>query len=250
MAKYGWIPDRPDQRDMKMALAPRVLTASLPPHVDFRVYGPAIYDQGDLGSCTANAIAGALQFDQIKQGEKSFQPSRLFIYYNERSMEGTIGSDAGAMIRDGIKSVNAIGACPEYMWPYDVAKFAQRPLARCYQNAKLGQSVRYQAVAQSIDQFRAVLATKTPIVFGFTVYESFESADVSRTGEVPMPGPHEYTLGGHAVEAYGYDDATRRFICRNSWGTNWGDKGYFTIPYEYLTDPNLADDFWVINQVK
>jgi len=248
--RYGWIPDLPDHRDLVLPRASHALTAALPTHKDLSPYGPAIWDQGDLGSCTANAIARALQFDQIKQGEKSFLPSRLFIYYNERVVEGTVRSDAGAQIRDGIKSVAKLGACPEWMWPYDVAKFAVKPSARCYASAPQGAAIRYQTVAQDVGQMRAVLAGNNVIVVGFTVYESFESDRVASTGIVAMPAPHEAVVGGHAVTVVGYDDATRRFKCANSWGTSWGQQGYFTIPYEYLTDPNLADDFWVVQQVK
>jgi C1A family cysteine protease len=247
--RYGWVPDRPDRRDLKLSHVSSLVTASLPPHVDFSDYGPVIYDQGELGSCTANAIGAAIQYDQIKQKEKSFQPSRLFIYYNERAMEGTVHSDSGAAIRDGIKSVNRIGVCPEWMWPYDLTRFDVKPQQRCYTNAPLGRALRYQAVTQDVAQLRAALASKTPVVFGFTVYRSFESDEVAATGVLNMPGRHESVVGGHAVMLVGYDDATRRFKVRNSWGEGWGQRGYFTMPYDYVTHPDLADDFWVINQV-
>jgi len=248
--RYGWIPDCPDHRDLKMAHAPTVLTASLPRRVDLRNYGPVIYDQGELGSCTANAIAAAVQFAQIKQKRKVFRPSRLFIYYNERVVEGTVQSDAGAMIRDGIRSVARQGVCPEYEWPYDTSMFAVRPPNKAYVSALLEQSVRYQRVAQQVDQIRAVIASKTPVIFGFAVYESFELADVAETGVMDMPSSGERRVGGHAVLLVGYDDASRRWIVRNSWGTDWGQAGYFTMPYAYLTDPNYSDDLWAISQVE
>lgn len=244
------MPDRPDHRDLKMAHAPAVLTAALPARVDLRPWGPVIYDQLDVGSCTANGIARAMQLAQIKQKRKVFRPSRLFIYYNERVMEGTVESDGGAEIRDGIKSVNRLGVCPETTWPYDPARFAVRPPAEAYREAKLEQAVRYQRVPQRASQIRAVIAGKTPVVFGFTVYESFESDQVAETGVVRMPGHRESARGGHCMVAVGYDDASRRFICANSWGEGWGDKGYCTLPYEYLTDQDLADDFWAITQVE
>jgi len=245
---YGWIPDLPDARDHVYQLPKKV--GAVPASVDLRANCPAVYDQGDLGSCTANAIGAALEFDQIKQKISYSVPSRLFIYYNERALEGTIDSDSGAQIRDGIKSVASQGACPETMWPYVETAFANRPAAQCYKYAKLHPAVSYARVAQDAAQMKAVLASGFPIVLGITVYESFESENVAKTGIVPMPAQSEATLGGHAVMAVGYDDAQQRFLVRNSWGTDWGMGGYFTIPYAYLTSSDLADDFWVVRVVK
>src|SRR6266436_2634478 len=130
--RYGWIPDIPDQRDYLYAAPPAFLRA-LPPRVDLRKQCPPVYDQGQLGSCTANAIGGAIEFDQMKEKlPQIFIPSRLFIYYNERVIEGTVNTDAGAMLRDGIKTVAKQGACPEPMWPYLIARFKTRPSAACY----------------------------------------------------------------------------------------------------------------------
>lgn len=246
---YGWVPDLPDHRDFLFA-APVETIAALPTSVDLRPNCPPVYDQGQLGSCTANAIGGALQFEQVKQGLRNFIPSRLFIYYNERVIEGTVGTDSGAQIRDGVKSVGSIGACPETDWPYDIAQFAQKPpQVPAYRDAPLGKALLYHRVPQVLSQMKGCLASGYPFVFGFTVYESFESNDVAQTGVAPMPAPGERVLGGHAVVAVGYEDKTQRFTARNSWGGNWGMQGYFTIPYAYLTDSNLADDFWTIRLV-
>jgi C1A family cysteine protease len=248
--RYGWIHDLPDQRDLFYAAPPTQLLA-LPPSVDLRPQCPPIVDQGQLGSCTANAIGGAFQFGAMKQGlADAFAPSRLFIYYNERKMEGTVDSDSGAMIRDGIKSVAQQGVCPETMWPYDIAKFKRPPSAKCYREALKHQVTLYQRVMRTPSQMKGCLAAGFPFVYGFTVYESFESQDVARTGHVPMPAQNEQVLGGHAVLAVGYDDANQWFIVRNSWGTGWGMNGYFTMPYAYLTDPGLSDDFWTIRLVE
>ena len=225
--------------------------ATLPSKVDLRANCPAVYDQGQLGSCTGNAIAGAIQFDRMKQNlTPDFVPSRLFIYYNERVMEHTVSTDSGAMIRDGIKSVANYGVCPEVSdWPYDINKFAQKPPIKAFSDAKLHKAVSYSRLINNIAQLKGCLASGYPFVFGFSVYESFESPEVARTGIVPMPQPTEKQVGGHAVMAVGYDDAEQRFIVRNSWNEGWGMEGYFTIPYAYLTDNNLADDFWTIRIV-
>ena len=222
-----------------------------PPSVDLRAGCPAVYDQGDLGSCTANAIGAAIEFDQRKQKmTAAATPSRLFIYYNERVLEGSVDSDSGAQIRDGIKTVAAQGACPETMWPYVESSFATCPTPPCYAFAKLHPAVQYARVPQDAGHLKTCLAAGFPFVFGFTVYESFESADVAKSGIVPMPGTAETALGGHAVMAVGYNDASERFLVRNSWGIDWGVGGHFTIPYAYLSDSNLADDFWVIRVVR
>jgi C1A family cysteine protease len=249
IAGYGWIPDLPDQRDHLYAAPPPVVSA-LPPSIDLRPDCPPVYDQGQLGSCTANAIGGAIEFDQMKQKLADvFVPSRLFIYYNERSIEGTVASDSGAQIRDGIKSVSAQGACHETLWPYDIAKFADQPPPNCYDDGAKNKAVTYQRLVQNPTQLKGCLASGYPFVFGFTVYESFESQEVAKTGHASMPGSGEKTLGGHAVMAVGYDDSSQWFIVRNSWNTTWGMAGYFTLPYAYLTQQELSSDFWTIRLV-
>jgi C1A family cysteine protease len=245
---YGWVPDRPDQRD-HLYSAPLMELKVIPPKVDLTPQCPPVYDQGQLGSCTANAIAGAIEFDLMKEKKPDFPPSRLFIYYNERVIEHTVNSDSGAMIRDGIKSVAKQGDAPETEWPYDITKFTVKPPANVYNDAKKHTAVQYQSVTQDLTQMRGCLASGYPFVLGFTVYQSFESQEVAQTGVVPMPSSNEQTVGGHAVLAVGYDDSQQRFIVRNSWGADWGMKGYFTMPYAYLTQSNLSDDFWTIRLV-
>lgn len=250
VSRYGWVPDLPDQRDHLYA-APAATLSVLPPSVDLRTQCPPVYDQGQLGSCTANAIGAAIQFDQLKQGATSCVPSRLFIYYNERVMEHTVNSDSGAQIRDGIKSVAKLGACRELpTWPYDITKFAQQPPPPAYEEGLLNQVLQYQRLTHIVNQMKGCLASGYPFVFGFTVYESFESDDVAKTGVLQMPGSKEQVVGGHAVLAVGYSDASQRFIVRNSWGPDWGQQGYFTMPYAYLSNSDLADDFWTIRLVE
>ena len=246
--RYGWIPDLPDHRDRLFTAAAGI---TLPPRVDLRDGCPPVYDQGELGSCTAHAIAGAVEFAMRRQQLRdAFTPSRLFIYYNERVIEGTVDEDAGAMLRDGIKSVARLGAPHERLWPYEIARFRTRPTPPVYRDGLFHQALLYRRVVQTLDQLKSCLAAGFPFVFGFAVYESFESEAVRRTGRVPMPAAHEALLGGHAVAAVGYDDARSAFLVRNSWGARWGDGGYCTMPYAYLADPNLSDDFWVITLVE
>ncbi len=246
---YGWVRDLPDARDYLYAAPLYRFPGGLPRSVDLRSECPAVYDQGQLGSCTGNGIAGAIEFDQRKQGNKEFTPSRLFIYYNERVIEGTVSQDSGAQVRDGIKSVATLGAPPETDWAYNIGEFAQKPPAEAYLDAKLDLVSSYSRVAQSLTQMQGCLAEGYPFVFGFTVYESFEGQQVADTGLVPMPSHGEKVVGGHCVVAVGYDDSQRHFIIRNSWGAGWGIKGYCYMPYEYLLSPHLASDFWTIRSV-
>lgn len=249
IARYGWIPDLPDQRDHLFAAPPEVLS-TLPPSVDLTPGCPQVYDQGQLGSCTGNGVAGAIEYDRMKQKLPDvFTPSRLFIYYNERVMEGTVGTDSGAMIRDGIKSVNQQGAPNENLWPYDITQFTVKPSAEAYADGQKHVAVSYQRVVNTLTQMKGCLAAGYPFVFGFSVYASFESAQVAQSGHAPMPASSEQLLGGHCVLAVGYDDANQWWICRNSWGTGWGMNGYFTLPYAYLTQSNLSSDFWTIRVV-
>jgi C1A family cysteine protease len=245
---YGWVHELPDARDYLYAAPLFRFPKGLPTAVDLRPECPPIYDQGDLGSCTANGIAAAIEFDQRKQHSKEFIPSRLFIYYNERAMEGTVNQDSGAQIRDGIKAVAKLGAPPETEWPYDITKFTQKPPHLAYVDGLKDIVTSYSRIPQILQQMQGCLASGYPFVFGFTVYESFESEQVASTGIVPMPASHEKVVGGHCVVAVGYDDHKRQFIIRNSWGPKWGLKGYCMMPYEYLVRP-LSSDFWTIRSV-
>jgi C1A family cysteine protease len=258
----GWVPDRPDHRDLYYS-APLQHLRRLPASVDLRPqFAFAPYDQGRIGSCTANAIAAAFEFGLRKQELKDFMPSRLFIYYNERAMEGRVHFDSGAMIRDGIKSLNKLGVCPEDQWQYDDtppanenepwpadARAGKKPTPDCYKDALTNEATSYQRVIQEIDQLKGCLAAGFPFVFGFSVYTSFTSQQVASTGIAPMPAPDEQLLGGHAVLAVGYNNETGRFLVRNSWGTGWGQQGYFELPFAYLTTRGIASDFWTIRVV-
>ena len=202
------------------------------------------------GNCTSNAIGAAFQYVQIKSGQPNWVPSRLMIYYMEREMENTVNEDAGAQIRDGIKVLAKYGVAPEELWPYNVAKFTKKPPASVYKVASYHQALTYARVDQTEAAMEQCLAQGFPIVFGFAVYSSFETQAVAKTGLMPIPAKQEKDLGGHAVLIVGYNRVKRHFIVRNSWGPDWGDKGYFYMPYAYALDANLCDDFWAIYTVE
>lgn len=248
---FGWRPDTTDFRDIPFQekLSRRLArVAFLLPNVDLRSGMPPVYDQGQLGSCTGNAIAAAIEYARKKEGLEDFVPSRLFIYYNERDLEGTVDSDAGAEIRDGIKSVVKLGACSEIDWSYS-NQFTTKPTDQCYADARQDLVQAYARVQQTGDSIRACLQAGYPVVFGMSVYESMMTEEVAAHGIVNMPSLSETMVGGHAVLLCGYDDSTGRFLVRNSWGPGWGQGGYFTIPYDYILDEDLADDFWQIDVV-
>jgi C1A family cysteine protease len=262
ISRFGWVRDQLDHRDQLFS-APSAVLGALPRSVDLRSKCPPVYDQGPIGSCTANAIAGAIQFDRMKSGESpNFVPSRLFIYYNERVMEHSVANDAGAQIRDGIKSVNKLGVCPETEWPYvatpaktDGGPFppgsppATKPPDQAYQDAKNYTVVTYQRLVQNLGQLKGCLVQGFPFVFGITVYDSIYDANGNPKTVFPLPSADDNPIGGHAIMAVGYDDTKLLFTFRNSWGTAVGDAGYFYIPYSYLTDTQLASDFWIIRTV-
>jgi C1A family cysteine protease len=255
--RYGWVKDDPDPRDLLFTASPVVAAKPLPKSADLRPGCPPVYDQGQVGSCTANSIGGAFEFAQKKQMLADFMPSRLFIYYNERVIEHTTGKDAGAQIRDGIKTVAKQGVPPETDWPYseNMKVVTEKPDAQAYTDALQHTVIAYhrisaKAPAAFLTLMKSCLADGYPFCFGFTVYSAFEGAQVAKTGILNMPDlKTEEVVGGHAVLAVGYDDKTQRILVRNSWGATWGQKGYFWMPYAYISNPKLASDFWTIRGV-
>jgi len=256
----GWVPDLPDHRDLAYS-APLARLRALTHSVDLRnQFSWPPYDQGPIGSCTANAIAGAIQFNRAKHHQQpDFTPSRLFIYYNERAKEHSIAADAGAQIRDGVKSVAKQGVCMEATWPYepveadpDTHLFPRhspprtKPPVAAYHEAQHYKGVAYYRIQQSLAQMKGCLAEGFPFIIGFTVYDSLYDAHGNPRTVLPMPSGADNVIGGHAVLAVGYDDSKQLFTVRNSWGPEVQDGGYFYIPYAYLTDDNLAADFWTI----
>ena len=250
MNKYGWHRDFHDGRDFTYNGVPH---PDLPTEIDLTSEQLPVYDQSQLGSCTANALCYGYAYDEKK--ESTFSPSRLFLYYCERDEEGTVKIDAGASLRDGCKVMHKIGICQEEFWPYDIDKFAERPPDQCFKNANHHKTLEYRRVEQDCDSILASLQEGYPVIFGFNVYESFESFEVELTGIVPLPDVEEKLLGGHAVAIVGICKQKKMFLVRNSWGKSWGIKspakhmGHCWMPFDYILNPDLASDFWQIKSV-
>jgi C1A family cysteine protease len=249
---FGARLDMPDHRDLLYSATSQPLEQQsiLPRSIDLRPLCPPVYDQAPFNSCTANAIAGLLEFDRKKQQLFDFAPSRLFIYYNLRSLEGTVGQDLGGAIRDGIKAVADDGYCSETEWPYNPDLLTQAPSPDCYREAVSYKDISYERLDNSdVEGLKTCLAAGFPFAFNFTIYNSFYTADYNvDLGVVPMPDATESPLNVHAACAVGYDDDRAVFIVRNSWGPAHGDQGHYYMPYQYLIG-SLARDFWTIRTV-
>ena len=217
--------------------------------VDLRSKFPPPFDQGNLGSCTANALCGIISYDLGQTKNKYFIGSRLFLYYNERKLENDIPDDAGAQLSDGVKVLCTYGICPEAEWPYDVSKFASKPPDKCYEDATIHHAIQAKNIRNDLLSMKEALSNGYPFVVGIMIYDSFQSKAVALSGMVPMPSSHENCLGGHAVACVGFDDQKQVWIMRNSWGTNWGDRGYFYLPYAYLLNCKLASDLWCVTKM-
>lgn len=242
--KYHWVPDKIDNRDYKYI----ALNKTIRDVIDLRPYCSPIEDQGNLGSCTGQAIAGAIELLNNRNG-KSNDISRLFIYYFERELLGTTNYDSGAYIRDGIKVINKKGAPLEKLWPYIIRHFKNKPTNTAIIDAARRKVTLYERIENHEECIDAI-TSGYPVVAGFQVYSSFESSQVSKTGFMSYPNTRrEKYLGGHAVLLVGYDRNKQVYIVRNSWGPSWGDKGYFYMPFQVIQNRNMSGDFWIIKSV-
>lgn len=252
--------DKPDINDYKFKNAFIIDRSNWKARTDNAARIKAPYDQGQLGSCTANSLGKHIEYVH----NLSYDPSRLFIYYNERALEGTIDSDSGAELRDGIKVVSKLGVVPEEHWPYDVSKFTVKPPEEVYAEGLKELVHKYYRVEDTDDLYQS-LSDGYLVSFGFTCYDNFDSKEVADTGFLPLPKRGQQSIGGHAVLAVDYglakDFLTAEMIkrCRidpelkvikvlNSWGEGWGlnGSGYFLMPIQYFKNPNLVSDLWTI----
>lgn len=267
----GWLPDLPDIRDYTpehAEIQPLLAKAdvaepekvNLPASVDLRQWFPPIEDQGQLGSCTANAGVGLVEYFQRRACGKHIDGSRLFLYKTTRNLLKWTG-DTGAFLRTTMGALALFGVPPESYWPYKIADFEKEPPAFCYAFAHNYQAIQYYRLDppgtlkdELLNRIKTNLAAGLPSMFGFTVYNSISQA--TKTGKIPYPTTGEGIAGGHAIVAVGYDDnmkilntnagameTTGALIIRNSWGTGWGDKGYGYLPYAYVLN-GLAEDWW------
>lgn len=230
-----------------------VASSNLPISFDLRSSGfvAPILNQGALGSCGPCEISNALRFCIRKEKSIDFQPSRLFIYYYARIIDNSpITEDTGISIKSALNAIQKYGVCSEENLPYDITKFTIKPslqeISAALQHIK---GFTYKSIPQNLISIKQALFSGFPIVLGIQVYDSFESDIVSKTGTVSLPTTTDTLLGGHCCAAIGYCDTTQTFTLCNSWG-NWGNAGYFTLPYNYLLDPKLASDFWQISYFK
>jgi len=241
---YGINIQRLHQTDLNIKKFDEI--AILPKSVDLRNKMPPVLNQGTLACCTGFAISACFDYED----KSNFQPSPLFIYYNERLMGGSVMIDSGANIADGIRSLETFGVCKNSSWPYIINKFKIKPPETCYKEALNYKVTSSFNVQQDIKSIKTCLANGHTIVLGIAIYSSFESRECILTGKIPMPNPNEECLGGHCVVCVGYDDETQTWLMRNSRGAGWGNKGYFTLPYSYLLDTNLCSDLWAMTSVK
>lgn len=230
---------------------PKLSTKSSLGYGSVKKYCPGVYDQGQLGSCTANAFCGAYRImENIKTGNVSFEPSRLYLYYYERLLENTVNEDSGADVIDGESYVKQNGICSETSWPYDITKYTVQPPANCTTEAVNHKISSYQTIPidnNLINNIRQSIDNQTPVLIAISVFDSFESDFTAQTGMVTIPKPNEQSLGGHEMCLVGYTDSKKLFTVLNSWGPNWGNGGFCYIPYDYLTNPNLGMEFTVFN---
>jgi C1A family cysteine protease len=262
MSTHGYVynqkKNEQDQRDFKfMVSLAEDGVLSLPVKFDLRKTGcvPPVLDQLALGSCCPNELSNAMKFCLKKKIQETdanpktlFQPSRLYMYYFARIVDGSsVLEDTGITIKGGMKAIQKYGCCTEVLLPYDITQFTRRPSIKCCMDARRHSlNFQYLFVDQTLDLIKQAILL-CPVVLGILIYETFESENCIETGKIPMPNIEtEQLLGGHCVALYGWNDENKTFLMMNSWGTTVGDKGYFYIPYDYVLDNNLAWDLVTI----
>lgn len=245
----AWLGYRRDTRDPRdLLFRPRKL--KLPSKVDLRPDLPAVLNQGSLGSCVINATSVALRYALKMQFQAAPALSRLQGYYDVRKLQGTLDEDSGCEIRLAIKCANKIGIGRESLWPYRIRQFTDAPPPAVYQDAIHFNAMKYKRVAVNASHIKAALAQNLPVIIGVTLFESFDSKSVERTGVVPMPDTRkESILGGHAMLVVGYGQKAGHFTVRNSWGRDWGHSGDCYLPEKYVGSTRFGGDYWVVSLV-
>jgi C1A family cysteine protease len=211
--------------------------------VDYSPEMTPVRNQGSEGSAVAFAVAAALEYQVFKKTGEHITISTRDIYYLSRKKEGTNNTDAGAQISDAIEALKSEGAVREQAWPYEPGQFASKPPTTLEQAEKYKITVAQRV--KTLDDLKGALQKYGPFVAGIAVYNSFESAAATKTGYLPEPSPGDNVFGGHAICIVGYDDAKKQIKFRNSWGSQWGDKGYGYISYDYFQ--KLSDDNWAFS---
>lgn len=246
-----------DIRDYKFHIEyEQIINVNLPDKINlYNLIQLPILDQDNLGSCTANVTSNAILFYLKQYKMKEYQPSRLYIYYFSRLLEGNIDEDSGCDIRSVLKAISKYGACDELIYPYNISKFKERPPNNCIIDAKLRiKKIRYLSIEQNLRVIKNCLYRGYPIILGVNMYESFEDKDTLNSGDIPIPDINiEKNLGFHCILLIGYNEYNvnnKFFIFINSWGDNVGYNGIFNIPYEYILSYHLASDFWAIDYIK
>lgn len=251
---YGWIPDKGDYRDLRATHLEAVQQVPPLDYVSFKIL-PWILDQGEQGSCTGHACRSLGTVVRALGGQSFIDLSPRFLYWGARRLRGTTADDSGAEIRDVIKAAANWGFASTLTCPYNQRIWWRSPSMFAYMVAKSDMAIEYRRINRNLKALQASIP-KGGFIFGYSVYENFESDEMTKTGIMEMPKGTQ--TGGHAVYAVGYDDARKAFLIANSWGDDWGcvhphgpqnKRGYFWMPYEYILHPDLADDFWIISKI-
>lgn len=217
-------------------------------------FRPSTKNQGSLGTCSAACTVSMYEFLMARLGRRHWRGSMLYQYYNTRLLMGTVDVDSGGFLRSAMKAMAKYGVCREELWQYDTNRFRDEPSSEAYEDGKRFQALTYYRLQTgNLEEMKACIAESYPFVFGFSTFESFQSPEVAKTGRIPMPKADEAFCNGHAVLGIGYDDRSRNFLILNSYGDGWGAPafpGFFTIPYDYIGNPDLADDFWTLRDIE
>jgi len=245
MRRYGYISDVKDHNDYPAAMKFKVGRFAYPLTASLAQFRPPVEDQGEEGACTAFGTSGAIRtLIRRHKPDFDFVWSHQQLYYDARSLEGTIESDAGAQIRNVIKTLSNKGVAHEDLWPFSKSMFFA-PTQDVYEDAVQYKALSYHRVNVDVDDVKRAIASGYPVIVGLSVYASFEY--VGSDGLVPKPVVGEKLLGGHCMRVDGYGEIPGYFTVVNSWGTSWGKEGICYIPESYLGDPKYGSDYWIVD---